>query len=146
MRISRTRRHGNNWLRKQKHISRRRAASCRQVKAMPARNLPPAARAFDSIADHYDERFGDWLSVRAQRRAVRAELTRAFSPGARLLEIGGGTGDDALFMAEYGCDILMTDASPAMVHRAALKFAGRSNLRAQVLSAEDLSQLAMRSH
>ena len=39
------------------------------------------------------------MSVAAQRRSVRRELLGAFPPGARLLELGGGTGEDALFLA-----------------------------------------------
>ena len=37
---------------------------------------PPsaAAAAFDAIAERFDERFTPWLSVAAQRRAVRAAL------------------------------------------------------------------------
>ena len=35
-------------------------------------SLSPAAEAFDAIAEAFDDRFGSWLSVAAQRRAVRA--------------------------------------------------------------------------
>ncbi|MBV9880750.1 MAG: hypothetical protein JO180_09665, partial [Gemmatirosa sp.] len=55
--------------------------------------LGAAAAAFDAIADGFDARFGAWASVAAQRRAVRALLAEAFPVGARVLEIGGGTGE-----------------------------------------------------
>jgi SAM-dependent methyltransferase len=103
----------------------------------PARSLSPAAEAFDAVAERFDERFTPWLSVAAQRRQVRAELERAFPPGARLIEIGGGTGEDALWLARRGRQVLMTDASPAMVRQARAKGA-----RAEVFAAEDLVQLA----
>jgi SAM-dependent methyltransferase len=104
--------------------------------------LAPAARAFDAIAEQFDERFSPWLSVAAQRRAVRACLAEAFPRPSRLLEIGGGTGDDALWMAQRGHDVLMTDVSPRMVAVAAGKFAGRERLVARCCSAEALAEIA----
>lgn len=77
--------------------------------------LPPAAAAFDAVAPTFDARFGEWQSVAAQRRVVRAALVRAFRPGARVLEIGGGTGVDAEWLIAQGRSVLMTDVSPAMV-------------------------------
>jgi len=96
------------------------------VSAMEIPALPPAAAAFDTIAPRFDERFGEWRSVAAQRRAVRRRLLAAFPPGASLLELGGGTGEDAAFLADQGRSVLMTDASPAMVRVAAGKLAGRA--------------------
>ena len=104
-----------------------------------------AAAAFDSIAERFDERFTPWLSVAAQRRAVRSVLEQAFAPGARLLEIGGGTGEDALWLAQRGRQVLMTDASPLMVRIAASKFAGLPGAAAEVCAAEDLLDLASRT-
>lgn len=102
-------------------------------------SLPLAARAFDHVADAFDDRFGGWASVAAQRSVVRGDLLRAFGPGASLLEIGGGTGEDALWLAAQGRRVLMTDVSPRMVQRARAKFAGREGLRAEVAAAEDLA-------
>ena len=107
-----------------------------------ARSLSAAAAAFDAIAGRFDERFTPWLSVAAQRRAVRAALAGAFPPGARVIEIGGGTGEDALWLAERGRQVLLTDASPSMVGLASVKLVGRSDARAKVCGAEDLGSLA----
>ena len=104
-------------------------------------DISPAARAFDSVAEGFDARFTPWLSVAAQRRAVREALVSALVPGSRLIELGGGTGDDALWMAERGYEVLMTDPSPAMVRTAAAKFAGQTGLTAQVAAAEDLAAI-----
>jgi ubiquinone/menaquinone biosynthesis C-methylase UbiE len=106
-----------------------------------APGLSAAAQAFDAVAEQFDERFTPWLSVAAQRRAVRAALEQAFPPGARLLEIGGGTGEDALWLAERGRQVLMTDASPSMVRTASAKFSGRPDVRAEVCAAETLASL-----
>jgi SAM-dependent methyltransferase len=105
-------------------------------------DLPPAAIAFDAIAGDFDDRYGAWLSVAAQRRAVRRELLRAFPAGSRLLEIGGGTGIDALFLAERGRDVLLTDAAPTMVRIAAERLGARVANRPRHLAAERLGDLA----
>ncbi len=103
-----------------------------------APSLPRAALAFDAIADGFDERFTPWLSVAVQRRAVRAELAGAFAPGASVIEIGGGTGEDALWLAQRGRRVVLTDASPAMVRQACAKLQRWSGARAEVCAAEDL--------
>lgn len=110
---------------------------------MPSAELPLAARAFDTVAEAFDERFGAWESVAAQRRAVRNELLRAFPPGASVLEIGGGTGEDALWLANAGRRVLLTDIAPGMVRQARAKFAGLPELRAELAAAEDLGALDM---
>jgi hypothetical protein len=74
--------------------------------------LRPAAVAFDAIAPTCDARFGAWSSVAAQRRAVRAALLGAFPIEGHILEVGGGTGEDAAFLAERGFDMLLTDPRP----------------------------------
>jgi SAM-dependent methyltransferase len=102
--------------------------------------LSPAALAFDAAAESFDARFGEWRSVAAQRRAVRAALLDAFPPGARVLEVGGGTGEDALWLARRGREVLLTDASPAMVRLAAAKLAGTS-ARTRTAPAEALAAL-----
>lgn len=107
-----------------------------------ALHLPPAALAFDAVAERFDERFGEWRSVAAQRRAVRAQLEAAFAPGARVLEIGGGTGEDARWLARRGRDVTLTDASPAMVRVAAAKLSMDSNARAECVPAEGLEAWA----
>jgi ubiquinone/menaquinone biosynthesis C-methylase UbiE len=104
-------------------------------------SMPAAARAFDAVAPHFDARFGGWLSVAAQRRAVRRRLLAALPIGARVLELGGGTGEDAVWMAQHGFQVLLTDASPAMVLQARAKLAPYG-AQAEVAAAEDLPRFA----
>jgi SAM-dependent methyltransferase len=99
--------------------------------------------AFDAIAPDFDTRFGAWRSVAAQRRAVRAALLREFPAGGRVLELGGGTGEDAAFLAEQGFKLLLTDASPAMVSRAQAKLAPFGS-RAEVAAAEEMENFTHR--
>lgn len=104
-------------------------------------SLRPAARAFDAVAPHFDVRFGPWQSVVAQRRAVRASLLRKFPADGRVLEIGGGTGEDAVYLAERGFRVLLTDASPTMVNLASAKLA-RFDSRAEIVLAEEMDKFA----
>jgi ubiquinone/menaquinone biosynthesis C-methylase UbiE len=105
--------------------------------------LGPAAMAFDAVATGFDTRFGTWASVAAQRRAVRAELLREFPPGGRILELGGGTGEDAAFLASHGFQLVLTDPAPRMVAIAGAKLAPWG-ARAELAAADDLESLALR--
>jgi len=107
---------------------------------MARAELLPAGAAFDAVAAAFDAAFDPWLSVAAQRASVRAELLAAFAPGSRLLEIGGGTGSDAAWLIERGREVLLTDASPAMVEQARRKIGPH----AEALPAERLGELARR--
>ncbi len=101
--------------------------------------LTPAGAAFDAVAESFDARFGAWRSVAAQRGVVRAALVDAFPVGARLLEIGGGTGVDAAWLTARGRSVLLTDASPAMVCAARAKLGDDA---AATFAAEQLGELA----
>lgn len=102
-----------------------------------------AVVAFDAIAQDFDARFGSWLSVAAQRRAVRRVVRKVLRPGCSILELGGGTGQDAHWLSSHGYEVLLTDGSPAMTAVAGRKLAG---LRASVeqLTCEDLELFADR--
>jgi ubiquinone/menaquinone biosynthesis C-methylase UbiE len=104
-------------------------------------HLRPAAIAFDAVASTFDSRFGAWQSVAAQRRAVRAALIRAFPTEGHILELGGGTGEDATYLAERGFNILLTDPSPTMVALADIKLKPYE-AQAKVLDGEDLEGFA----
>ncbi len=106
-------------------------------------SLRPAAIAFDAIAPTFDSRFGGWLSVAAQRRTVREALMREFPRAGRILELGGGTGEDASFLAERGYEVLLTDPSPTMVGIANAKL-GPLGARAEIAAAEDMQTFAER--
>lgn len=103
--------------------------------------LRPAAFAFDAIAPAFDSRFGAWRSVTAQRRAVRAALLQAFPTEGHILELGGGTGEDATFLAERGFNVFLTDPSPAMVTLAKAKLEPLG-ARAEIAAGEELEDFA----
>jgi len=105
--------------------------------------MRPAALAFDAAASTFDARFGEWQSVAAQRTVVREALVNLFPPGGAILEIGGGTGEDAVWLAQRGFTLLSTDAAPTMVETAHRKLASFGS-RAETVAAEDLEQFARR--
>jgi SAM-dependent methyltransferase len=105
--------------------------------------MRPAALAFDAAAHGFDRRFGEWKSVAAQRDAVRRALVAAFPAGGEILEIGGGTGEDALWLFERGIRVVLTDAAPAMVAIASNKLS-RFGARTELMPAEDIEAFAAR--
>jgi ubiquinone/menaquinone biosynthesis C-methylase UbiE len=110
---------------------------------MTGGQLYPAALAFDSIASQFDARFSEWQSVAAQRRAVRRVLVAALPSPGHVLELGGGTGEDALWLAMRGYRINLTDASPAMTRLASAKLDPLGS-KAEIAAAEELESFAER--
>jgi ubiquinone/menaquinone biosynthesis C-methylase UbiE len=78
----------------------------------------PALLAFDTIAANYDDLFTRSMIGRAQRAAVWHELLDAFAPGAHILELNCGTGEDALFLARHDISVVACDGSEGMIRTA----------------------------
>jgi len=81
---------------------------------------PPAAY-FDGIAARYDAAWTNAQAGRLQRNAVWRHIDPRIRRGDRILDIGCGTGEDALHLRELGGQALAIDASPEMVRVARLK-------------------------
>ena len=79
-------------------------------------------QAFDGVAAEYDGPLGNNRLVQHMREALWRSVQKAAPPGARLLDLGCGTGIDAVFFAQQGYRVTGIDASPEMVkqtcHRA----------------------------
>src|SRR3990172_8165968 len=71
--------------------------------------------AFDQVAFNYDRQFTDTQLGGAVRRKVWESLAVHIRPGMHVLEIGCGTGEDAVWLAERGARVVATDISPAML-------------------------------
>jgi len=105
-------------------------------------NFGPVRAPFDAVAERYDAEFsrtllGGWL-----RERVWAELETAFPThaGARVLELGCGTGEDAIRLAQRGISVFATDVSAGMLRAAAAKAAA---LDAAALDAAALDATAL---
>jgi ubiquinone/menaquinone biosynthesis C-methylase UbiE len=66
--------------------------------------------AFDSLAPTYDQDFTASRVARYLRGRVHARLSRHFHAGDHVLELGCGTGEDALYLASQGIHVTATDA------------------------------------
>jgi ubiquinone/menaquinone biosynthesis C-methylase UbiE len=73
--------------------------------------------AFDSVAVDYDGPRGNNELIQDMRHEMWRTLDATFAPGAQLMDIGCGTGLDAVRMARIGHHITATDWSPRMVAR-----------------------------
>jgi SAM-dependent methyltransferase len=100
-----------------------------------------AALAYDAIAAGYDAQVqGDlWM-----RRVLHAHYARLFKPGDRVLDVGCGTGIDALFLAQRGVHVVAIDISSSMIAELQAKLRSSpiaDRVQARVLAVEDLGQL-----
>jgi SAM-dependent methyltransferase len=86
---------------------------------------------FDDYAAAYDAEFTDSPLGRVLRRRVWSRLDISFSEGQRVLELGCGTGEDALHLCARGVHVVATDASPEMIAIAQHK-AGERGLRERI--------------
>jgi SAM-dependent methyltransferase len=73
--------------------------------------------AFDSVAADYDGERGNNAMIQEMRSEMWRWLDTVFARGSRLVDLGCGTGLDAVRMARQGYHITATDWSPRMVLR-----------------------------
>ena len=85
--------------------------------------LQDTRRAFDSVAADYDGPLGNNALIQRMRGAMRRTLGKLFVPGSRLLDLGCGTGIDAVYLAARGYEIIAADWSPQMVERTRVRVA-----------------------
>lgn len=79
--------------------------------------LSETQSAFDSVAADYDGPRGNNALIQDMRGEMWHWLDTAFAPGRRLIDIGCGTGLDAVRMAQMGHQVTATDWSPEMAQR-----------------------------
>jgi SAM-dependent methyltransferase len=113
--------------------------------APPAeRQLLDTRRAFDGVAADYDGPLGNNALVQRMRARFWLLLLATFPRGARLLDLGCGTGHDAIFLAGRGYEVVAIDWSPRMVEqtRAHAAEAGVGDrVRAEVVGIQELERL-----
>ena len=91
-------------------------------------------RAFDSVAVDYDGPRGNNELIQRMRVQLWDTVQRELPIGSRLLDLGCGTGLDAVEFARRGYGVLATDWSPQMVERTRAR-AAFSGLAGQVATA-----------
>jgi SAM-dependent methyltransferase len=85
---------------------------------------------FDPLASRYDADFSDRPTARVLRGLVHDRLRRHVGAGDRVLELGGGTGVDAAFLAGLGAHVTLTDPSAEMRRTASARTGGRVQVAA----------------
>src|SRR6185437_15868194 len=83
----------------------------------PAERLRDTQDAFDSVAGDYDGPRGNNALIQRMRARMWHWLDSTFSAASRLIDIGCGTGLDAIRMARLGHHVTALDWSPRMVQR-----------------------------
>lgn len=107
----------------------------------PALPRAAATLAFDRLAPEYDALAGGEI-FRLLRRRTHDVFARCFARGARVLEVGCGTGLDTAFLTGLGIDVVACDPSEEMVSRSLRRLAHAGHAaRATVLPCglQDLS-------
>jgi SAM-dependent methyltransferase len=100
--------------------------------------------AFDSVAADYDGPRGNNDLIQDMRSEMWRWLGATFAPGGRLIDLGCGTGLDAVHLAGLGFRITATDWSPLMVERTAVRAAAQhvtDRVRAINVGAHELERL-----
>jgi SAM-dependent methyltransferase len=94
------------------HVVEASAGKAQIDRTRDARNA--AGIGFDRAAASYDDDFTNKLLGRLIRQSVRRELSK-FPAGAAVLELGCGTGEDAVWLAKQGYTVTAIDASAEML-------------------------------
>lgn len=84
-----------------------------------AAQLQDTQEAFDSVAADYDGPRGNNTLIQDMRDEMWRRLDATFAPGSRLIDLGCGTGLDAVRLARQGHHVTATDWSPRMLERTA---------------------------
>ena len=101
----------------------------------------PGLSAYNAIAAGYDAQVqgDDWM-----RRVLHAHYARVFTPGMHVLDVGCGTGIDALALARRGVHVTAIDFSGEMIAQLRAKLSCTPEavlVEPRVLAIEDLGQL-----
>lgn len=76
-----------------------------------------AAAAFDNQSEVFDQFYGQDKTIVYKRERVRNHLLQYLRPGSSVLELNCGTGEDAIFLGQYGCKVHATDIAAGMLRR-----------------------------
>lgn len=102
--------------------------------------------AFDAYANIYDEDFSRSTIGLLQRTSVHRYLQTLPLKTYNVLEVGGGTGVDALFFAQQCKQVIYSDASKGMFGIATQKFRDIQNITAVLKPAQTLSEEFVGAH
>jgi ubiquinone/menaquinone biosynthesis C-methylase UbiE len=84
-------------------------------------NEPKAAAAFNRQAAVFDQAYQSNPIIQYKRERVRKAVLHILKPGATILELNAGTGEDAIWFASRGYRVHATDISKGMLQQMANK-------------------------
>lgn len=94
--------------------------------------------AFDVLATTYDADFTGTPIARYLRGITQKRLAQSFAAGSHVLELGCGTGEDALWLAQRGVNVTATDSSTGMLTTAQAKCAAEPRVQLAALNLANL--------
>jgi SAM-dependent methyltransferase len=98
--------------------------------------------AFNAVAADYDRREADNQIMRLMRVRSLAKLETTFPDGSALLDVGCGTGTEAIWLAQRGRTVFAVDSSPQMLEVLTRRAAAAAiQLPTRLLRAGDLAEL-----
>jgi ubiquinone/menaquinone biosynthesis C-methylase UbiE len=97
--------------------------------------------AFDQLASQYDQLWTRSAVGRLQREAVWRHIGDLFEPGQAVLDLGCGTGEDALRLMQAGLRVRAIDGSGEMV-----RIARDRGVEAELLPIENCGRLGESFH
>ena len=101
-------------------------------------------RAFDSVAAGYDGALGNNPLIQRMREKLWRAVEQNVPIGTRLLDVGCGTGLDAIHFASIGYEVAATDWSPQMIERTRSRAAEAGltdRVSAQSIGVQELDRL-----
>jgi SAM-dependent methyltransferase len=116
----------------------------RATRSFTAPQLRDTQDAFDSVAADYDGIRGNNDLIQDMREEMWRWLDATFAPASRLIDLGCGTGLDAVRMARIGHSVTATDWSAEMVGRTrdrAIKNDVADRVQALAIGSQELQRL-----
>jgi len=109
----------------------------------PARGATANGTPFDALAADYDRKEIENPIRQLMRSRSLSALERAFPSRAKLLDVGCGTGTEAIWLGQRGCRVTAVDSSRAMLEVLCRRAAAANiDIPTRLIEAGDLSTLA----
>lgn len=108
------------------------------------KTMDSAREAFNAQSSVFDETYQKSLITNYARSRIRSAIKEVLTQPSRILEINGGTGEDAIYFAKQGHQVLSTDISEDMIaiQRSKIDAEGlNSKINSEILSYENLDEL-----
>ena len=107
-------------------------------------HFQPAHEAFTKQSPEFDEIDDQSPIIKWMRERTYLHIKKHIPPNAKVLEVNSGTGIDAFTIANWGHEVLATDAAEGMLQQLNIKksnYSGKGNVEIQKLPFDDFHTL-----